>query len=51
MVEESPGEAGPLSCVEGVSELFDGVVLSGKPEDSLLAQAIDRKSTRLNSSH
>ena len=35
-----PGEGGPLSGVEGVSELFDGVVLTRQAEDALLIQAV-----------
>lgn len=35
-----PRKGRPFSCVEGVSELFDGVVLTGKAEDSLLFQSV-----------
>ena len=33
-----PGERGPLSCIEGISELLDGVVLTREAEDALLVQ-------------
>lgn len=35
-----PGEGGPLSCIEGVSELFDSIVLTRQAEDALLIQAL-----------
>lgn len=35
-----PGEGRPLSGIEGVSELFDGVVLTRQAEDALLVQAV-----------
>jgi len=33
-----PGEGGSLSCIEGISELFDSVVLTREAEDALLIQ-------------
>lgn len=35
-----PGEGRPLSGIEGVSELFDRVVLTRQAEDALLVQAV-----------
>lgn len=35
-----PGEGRPLSCIEGVSELFNDVVLARQPEDTLLLQPV-----------
>lgn len=35
-----PREGGPLPRIEGVSELFDGVVLSREAEDAFLIQAL-----------
>lgn len=35
-----PGEWGPLSCIKGISELFDSVVLTREAEDALLIQAV-----------
>lgn len=35
-----PGEGGPLSCIKGVSELFDSIVLTWEAEDALLIQAM-----------
>lgn len=35
-----PGEGRPLSCIKGVSELFDRVVLTRQTKDALLIQAV-----------
>ncbi len=35
-----PGKGGPLSCIEGVSELFDSVVLTRETENAFLFQAV-----------
>lgn len=35
-----PGEGGPLSCIKGVSELFDSVVLARQAEDALFIQSM-----------
>lgn len=35
-----PGEGGPLSCIKGISELFDSIVLTREAEDTLLIQAM-----------
>lgn len=33
-----PGEGGPLSCIKGISELFDSVILTREAEDPLFVQ-------------
>lgn len=39
-VEDLPGEGGPLSCIEGISELFYSIVLTREAEDALLIQPV-----------
>lgn len=35
-----PGEGRPLSCIKGISELFDCIILAGQAEDALFIQPV-----------
>lgn len=35
-----PGKGRPLSCIKGISKLFNNVILSGQAEDALLVQPV-----------